>query len=211
MQTQMQESDDLIQAPVQKKKQEEKMREVLLLLESLSYREEISIKLIIDCLYDMGSVNLINQKFRSRTLNGSLKLIARVSKPAFRIIAWRWYKNNCPQLIARWLYEKVAFEAQVEVQQETKLEAQSVGEIQPARTDSPLQLEKQIREVKYLRSQIKILASILVGFIVIFGGSVVWFGYSLERYNLKTIKQLQNRIRVLETSNDEQLATGQDN
>ncbi len=211
MQTQMQESDDLIQAPVQKKKQEEKMREVLLLLESLSYREEISIKLIIDCLYDMGSVNLINQKFRSRTLNGSLKLIARVSKPAFRIIAWRWYKNNCPQLIARWLYEKVAFEAPVEVQQETKLEAQSVGEIQPARTDSPLQLEKQIREVKYLRSQIKILASILVGFIVIFGGSVVWFGYSLERYNLKTIKQLQNRIRVLETSNDEQLATGQDN
>ena len=211
MQTQMQESDDLIQAPVQKKKEEEKMREVLLLLESLSYREEISIKLIIDCLYDMGSVNLINQKFRSRTLNGSLKLIARVSKPAFRIIAWRWYKNNCPQLIARWLYEKVAFEAPVEVQQETKLEAQSVGEIQPARTDSPLQLEKQIREVKYLRSQIKILASILVGFIVIFGGSVVWFGYSLERYNLKTIKQLQNRIRVLETSNDEQLATGQDN
>ena len=50
MQTQMQESDDLIQAPVQKKKQEEKMREVLLLLESLSYREEISIKLIIGYL-----------------------------------------------------------------------------------------------------------------------------------------------------------------
>ena len=212
MQTQIQESDDLTQVPAHEKKEEEKLRDVLLLLESLSYREETSIKLIIDTLYDIGSLNLINQKFRSRILKGSFKLIARVSKPVFRMIAWRWYKKNCPQLIANWLGKKVAFEPQVKIKQEAKLEAELNTELspetEPPKTDYLLQLENQTREVKYLRSQVKVLASILVGFVIVFGGSVIWFGYSLERYNLQTIKQLQNRIRVLETSTDEPFATG---
>lgn len=205
MQTQIQEADDPTQVPLDKKKEEEKIHDVLLLLENISCREETSIKVIIDSLYDIASVNLINQKFRSRTLKGSLKLIARVSKPAFRIIAWRWYKKNCPQLIVNWLRKKVAFEPIVRVKQEAKLEPELVSELQPVKTDSLVQLENQTREVRYLRSQVRILTSVLVGLIVAFGGTVVWFSYSLERYNLQTTNQAQ------ESSTDIPLAKNKGN
>ena len=211
MQTHIQESDELTKESAQKKKEEEKMRDVLLLLESLSYREESSIKLIIDCLYDIGSINLIDQKFRSHALKGSLKWIARLSKPAFRIIAWRWYKNNCPRLVANWLRKKVAFKPTTTVKQSAEIEAGLPPETTSPNINSLVRLESQNRELQYLRSQVRMLASIVVGLIVVFGGSLVWFGYSLERYNLQTIEKLQNRIRIIETSTDEPFATGKDN
>jgi hypothetical protein len=71
----------------------ERIQEVLILLTSLTAREEATIKLIIDCLYDIGAVNAI----------------ARTSKPLARILAWRWFKKNCPRLIVNWLYNKVRF------------------------------------------------------------------------------------------------------
>ena len=55
------------------------------------------------------------------------------------------------------------------------------------------------------------LASIVIALTTIFGGTVVWLGYSLERSNLQNVKQLQNKIRVLETSTDEPFATGKEN
>ncbi len=212
MHTQIEELDDLTKVSALKKKEEQKMHDVLLLLENLSCREEASIKLIIDCLYDIGYVNLINQKFRSRTLNGSLRLIARASKPAFKVIAWKWYKSNCPKLIANWLRTQVAFEPVTTVKQAAEIEAGLKPE--PSKhsySNSLVQLQSQNSEVKYLRSQVRMLASIVAGLIVVFGGSAVWFGYSLERSNLQNVKQLQNRIRVLETNTNEPFATGKDN
>ncbi len=93
----------------EKQREKERMRDVLLLLESLVEREEATVKIILDCLYDVGSVNLINKKFRSRPLNGLMKSISRTSKPIFKIFALRWFKKNCPQLIANWLHTKVRF------------------------------------------------------------------------------------------------------
>ncbi|MEB3219793.1 MAG: hypothetical protein VKN72_26640 [Nostocales cyanobacterium 94392] len=211
MRNQIEVPDDLIRASVHKQKEEEKIHDVLLLLENLTYREEASIKLIIDCLYDIGSVNLIDQRFRSRTLKGSLRLIARLSKPAFKIIAWRWYTRNCPKLIANWLRKQVAFKPATTVKQAAEIEAGLEPESKHLKTDSIIQLENQNREVKYLRSQVKTLTSLLVGLSVVFGGSVIWFGYSLERYNLRTVEQLENRIRVIESSADEPLVTGKGN
>ncbi|MBV6624322.1 MAG: hypothetical protein KI793_15510 [Rivularia sp. (in: Bacteria)] len=212
MHTQIEELDDLTKVSPVKKIEEQKMHDVLLLLENLTSREEASIKLIIDCLYDVGYVNLINQKFRSRTLNGSLKLIARVSKPAFKVIAWKWYKRNCPQLIVNWLRKQVAFEPATTVKQAAEIEAGLEPEpTPPIHPTSVMKLESQNREVKYLRSQVRMLASILVAVTAVFGGTVVWLGYSLERYNLQTVEQLNNRVRVLETSTDEPLATGKEN
>ncbi|MEL6458239.1 MAG: hypothetical protein AAFY21_06830 [Cyanobacteria bacterium J06641_2] len=212
MHTQIQASDDLTEVSALKKKEEEKMHDVLLLLENLSCREEASIIAIIDCLYDIGYVNLINQKFRSRTLNGSFKLIARLSKPAFKAIAWRWYKNNCPKLIAKWLRKQVAFEPKKTIKQAAEIQAG----LEPEPSNYPdstslIKLESQNREVKYLRSQVRMLASIVIALTAVFGGSVLWFGYSLERSNLQNVKHLQNRIRVLETSTDEPFANGQGN
>lgn len=212
MHTQIKDLDDLTKVSALKKKEEQKMHDVLLLLENLSCREEASIKLIIDCLYDIGYVNLINQKFRSRTLNGSLKLIARASKPAFKVIAWKWYKSNCPKLIADWLRTQVAFEPVTTVKQAAEIQAGLEPEPNKHQySNSLIQLQSQNSEVKYLRSQVKMLASIVVALITIFGGSAVWFGYSLERSNLQNVQQLQNRIRVLETNTNEPFATGKEN
>lgn len=90
-------------------KKQERMRDVVLLLEQLVEREEITLKLIIDCLYDVGSVNLVNQRFRNRHLNRLLKKIARMPKPIFKIIALRWVKKNVPVLVANWLEDQVSF------------------------------------------------------------------------------------------------------
>lgn len=85
------------------------MRDVLVLLQHLVEREETTVKMILDCLYDVGSVNLINKKVPLKPANHLMKGIASLSKPAFRMVALRWFKGNCPQLIAKWLYSKVRF------------------------------------------------------------------------------------------------------
>jgi hypothetical protein len=87
----------------------ERMRDVLLLLESLTLREEVAIKLIIDCLYDIGHSNAIDLRIKFKPFNRIAKSAAKISKPLVRIIAWRWFKRNCPKLIADWLYTQVKF------------------------------------------------------------------------------------------------------
>ena len=86
------------------------MRDVEMLLESLFMREEVTMRLIADCLYDVGSVNLLNQHIRSRPLNQFMKVIARRSKPIFRFFMLRWSKKNAPHLITDWLHSQVRFE-----------------------------------------------------------------------------------------------------
>ena len=88
---------------------EERMHDVRLLLVNLVEREEATVKIILDCLYDVGSINIINKKVGFRPMNRFLKAIARLTKPAFRAVAWRWFKGNCPQLITEWLRTKVTF------------------------------------------------------------------------------------------------------
>jgi hypothetical protein len=89
--------------------EQERMRDVSLLLQHLVQKEEVTVKLILDCLYDIGSVNLIDQKFKTQSLNKLMKAIATMTKPIFRIFAFRWFKKNCPQMIADWLYQQVKF------------------------------------------------------------------------------------------------------
>ena len=93
----------------EERKKQERMRDVLLLLEQLVEREEITLKLIIDSLYDVGLINIVNQKFPNQPLNRFLKAIASTSKPVLRIVALRWAKKNLPRLVTRWLKSKVSF------------------------------------------------------------------------------------------------------
>jgi hypothetical protein len=90
-------------------RKQERMRDVLLLLEQLVEREEVTLKLIIDCLYDVGSINLVNKKFQNLPLNKIMKAIATISKPVLRIVALRWVKKNLPILVTNWLEGKVSF------------------------------------------------------------------------------------------------------
>ena len=88
--------------------EEKRLQDLFLLIETMFLREETTVKLILECLYDIGSVNLINKKVRKRPLNGIMKYIARLSKPVFRIVAWRWFMKNCPKLLVNWLHGKVS-------------------------------------------------------------------------------------------------------
>jgi hypothetical protein len=88
----------------------ERMRDVLVLLEQLIEREEITLKLIIDRLYDVGSVNYINKKFSSKPHKRRLmKSFAKVVKPIAKNYGLWWVKKNCPRLVTNWLQSKVRF------------------------------------------------------------------------------------------------------
>lgn len=136
--------------------EEQRMRDVRLLLLNLSENEEATIKLVLDCLYDIGAVNFINQKFRYRPFNRVMKSIAGMSKPIFRIYAWHWFRKNCPQLIANWLYTQVAFENPINVPQEIEVEAAAIQQPQmlPAKNAS--------LEIRALRHQIRWLTGITI-------------------------------------------------
>lgn len=87
----------------------ERMQDVVLLVEGLLRQEEATLGMIVECLYDIGSVRLIDKKLQSRPLNSLSKSIAGFSKPVVRMVALRWLKKNCPELLANWLYSKVQF------------------------------------------------------------------------------------------------------
>ncbi|MBH8554951.1 hypothetical protein I8751_21895 [Nostocaceae cyanobacterium CENA357] len=89
-------------------------------------------------------------------------------RPIFKIIAWRWFKKNCPQLITKWLQGQIAFKI-VE-----KSKTQVVLEKQDPNLNSLAKSQYHVQEVKLLRSQVKLLTGILVSIITIFGGSFIW-------------------------------------
>jgi len=85
------------------------MQDVLVLLQHLAENEATTIKLIIDCLYDVGAVNFINREVQNSAINQFTKNIASLSKPVAKRYGLYWFKKNCPQLIVNWLQRKVAF------------------------------------------------------------------------------------------------------
>ncbi|GAB4143530.1 MAG: hypothetical protein Fur0046_20620 [Cyanobacteria bacterium J069] len=97
-------------SPEELQREKQRMYDVLFLLDQLFHREEATVKLILGCLYDVGAVNLVNQKLTYRPLNRLGKGTARLSKPVFTAIAIRWFHKNVPQLLVNWLHSKVKFE-----------------------------------------------------------------------------------------------------
>ncbi len=164
----------------------ERMRDVRLLLDHLLRQENITIKFILDCLYDVGSVNLINQKVRSQPLNRCMKAIAVMSKPAFRLFALRWLRKNCPELITNWLYRKVSFQTPATQPQET------IAKVIEAQTSTLPALESD-RQVRQLRYQVRWLTGILVGVVLLWGGSVILPNYSPGLGSTNAPKLLQQR------------------
>lgn len=149
----------------------ERMRDVLLLVKNLIDHEEVTVKLILDCLYDVGSVNIINQKLRVKPLNRLTKVVARMSKPVFKAIAFQWFKKNCPQLIADWLYTQVAFPTPQELPQNVAVE---VVELQPYPV---LQTENISQEIRHLRYQVRWLTGVSVAAIAALGVTMIWLNF----------------------------------
>ena len=170
----------------------ERMRDVQLLLAHLLRQEDVTIKFILDRLYDVGSVNLINQKVRSQPLNQLTKAIAGMSKPAFKVFALRWLYRNCPRLITNWLHRKVRFSApdtQPAVTVTKVMEAQaepSPPAIKPATsTDNtvltpPASNPESDRQIRQLQNQVRCLAGILAGVVLLWGSSVLLPHYRID-------------------------------
>lgn len=91
-------------------KKQERMRDVTLLLQQLVEREEVTLKLIVDCLIDVGSINYANHKLHNPPLNKIMKVLVGYIKPVARMAAIFWLKRNLPNLLTAWLEGKVSFE-----------------------------------------------------------------------------------------------------
>ncbi|MEM7773777.1 MAG: hypothetical protein AAGA75_19515 [Cyanobacteria bacterium P01_E01_bin.6] len=161
-----------ISRPLAEKRTEaERMQDVQLLIEHLARSQETTIKLILDSLYDVGAVNWINQKVHNKPLNRFGKSAASFSKPVFRIIAYRWFTNNCPQLIVKWLHKKVSFG-----EKPTTLDTLN-AQVVDALPAAPLQPQILKKEITQLRTQVRVLTGMLIGAIALFCGAAVWFVY----------------------------------
>jgi hypothetical protein len=199
----MSENDpDQVQA---KTLEEERMEDVLLMLQHLTRNEEVTIKMIVDCLYDIGSVNLINQKVPHRPINGIAKQIAKFSKPVVRITAYYWFRKNGPKLITKWLRSKVSFKkpvahemAETAHQVQATLEDKAVPETMPILEGSSLEgrslrdggieireielysqskIELLTDEVQRLRTQLRLISGVSIGAIVALSGIILWMNY----------------------------------
>jgi hypothetical protein len=90
-------------------KKQERMRDVNLLLQQIVEREEVALKLIIDSLIDVGTINYANHKLHNPPLNKIMKILVGYVKPVARMAALFWLKRNLPNLLTAWLEGKVSF------------------------------------------------------------------------------------------------------
>ena len=144
----------------------ERMQDVFLLLDNLTRREEATVKAILDCLYEVGSARIINQRVTVRALRGPLKSIARLSKPVFRIFALRWFKKNCPRLITKWLFNQVKFNDLPLPLDETDAK---LIDVMPTPNALPPLIEQQAAEINALRLRIGWLTVALITLVVAIG------------------------------------------
>lgn len=178
--------------------QAEQMRQVRILLNLMFSHEETTVKLILGHLYDVGSVNLINQKFRRRSLNRLMRMVAGMSKPIFKVFALRWFKKNCPQLITNWLESQVSF-AVLEAEQNQEPIALAAVE-----TVAIAELETRNQQIQQLHRQVRWLTGILVVTTVTLGSAVGWLSYKprltaaqVQLLQPSPIEEVRDRAEVL--------------
>ena len=157
------------------------MDEMLLILEHLFEREEATAKIVLAALYDMGVENIYYRQLRSRILRGVFRPVTKVSKPVFLFFGLRWFKANCPFLIADWLRSLVEFEKETQ-SQKTEVTTVSQGSLQP---DEQFQknlvvVERGNQEVERLSGQVQLLTSTLLITVAVMGGMLAWLGYELH-------------------------------
>jgi hypothetical protein len=140
----------------------ERMQDVVLLLERLAAHDETTVRLIMDCLYDVGSVHFVNQRMPNPLLNQLMRGTTKMSKPVFRLFAVKWFQKYCPQMIADWLYTVAT------------MQAPTVTVTTPPETIAVIQqLEVTQRQVQALQTRVRYLTGFAVGLVVALGGTIV--------------------------------------
>ncbi len=145
----------------------ERMQNIHLLLAHLFEREEATVKLVLGCLYDVGSKNLLDKKLRP--IAPSIAPIVRLSKPAFRFFAVWWFKKNCPKLITDWLFTLVEFNDLDVTGTPAALE----------RSELIAQVETYGHKIEALHTQVKWLKGVAIASVATLGGTAIWLGYTL--------------------------------
>jgi hypothetical protein len=193
---------EALEISAEKRLETERMHDTLILLQNLTNDQEETIKLILDCLYDVAAVNLINQKLRSRPLNRVTKLIARMSKPMLKVFAWQWVKKNCPQLIANWLHLQVSFS-------NSNILANKVAvEVIENHPHLPERIDNLSHENQFLRYQVRCLAGISALALTTVGVTVSGLYLNSEALPLQSRQQIQLRknFPIGKSSCDQEIA-----
>lgn len=175
------------------------MDEMLLALDHLFEREEATAKLVLAALYDMGAENICYRKLRSRILRGAFRPVTKVSKPVFLFFGLRWFKANCPFLIADWLRSLVEFEKQknATTSEVTPVEATPMSS-QGQPQNKVVFVERGHQEVERLSGQVQLLTSTLLITVAVMGGMLAWLGYELH----VTRAQLHQEPAVTQTRSE---------
>jgi hypothetical protein len=142
--------------------EEQKLQEILLLLDQLFRREEVTAQSIVGCLYDIATINLINKYCPFWGINPLLKYLTRFPRPLAKSLGVKLYlQTKCPKLITDWLYGLVEFP--------------------PAKPiETPVEVIESSKQVKSLQNQVKLLTGALVTSIAIFSGGFFWIAQNLE-------------------------------
>jgi hypothetical protein len=133
----------------QKLKELEQSQRVMLLLEDLIDRERHTLDAIMQALFEIGSVNFVNQKVRTRFLRPVIRPAVKVSKPVLTYVGYRWFRKKGPRLIVNWLFRKIRF-------------APSSA---PTKLPTPAPLANAVLyqgEIRRLRSQVRWMTGALV-------------------------------------------------
>jgi len=154
-----------------------KVQEITLILQHLIEREEVTVRFILDRLYEIGTVNLMHHHVQWRSLHPPLHHIARFSQPLFRRIGIFWFNHHGAELIARWLHSLVRFKPASEPQT-LELTAYTVTNAEIKRL--PPSMIIQHPQVQQLRSQVRLLALCLIGGIAMVSSSIFWLDYRLK-------------------------------
>jgi len=154
--------------PDEERREAEQLRDLQLLLENLFQREEVTARLVLSHLYDMGVINLANHKAAHPLLNQPLKHTAKLVKPAVQPLALRWFQQNCPKLIVDWLHEQVAFANTVDVA--------AIAATRPPSLPAASSAGETAAELDRLRQQVRqfrrLTTGLALSLIVVTGGGV---------------------------------------
>lgn len=160
-------------------KEEEKLREILVLLEQLFKREEATAKAIIGCLYDIATLNLINKYCPLWGINPTLKYISRFPRPIAKHLGCKLYlQPKCPQLITDWLYSLVEF---------PQSKAKEVEVVE----NLALPTEKKI---KSLQGKVRVLTGALAASFAVLIGGFTWMMYSLQTNPVELLNTTETRL-----------------
>lgn len=152
--------------------EEERLKQIHLLLEQLFKREEVTAKAIVGCLYDIATINLINKYIPFWGVNPTVKYLTRFPRPLAQWLGVKLYlQPKCPKLITDWLYSLVEFPPQP---------PNSDSSPQVVTTDSSVILEKNLQEIKSLRQKVQLLTGTLITTVVVFTGTFFWIAYNLH-------------------------------